>query len=330
MDNQTVSQPSENTQSRNIPINGNLGNSTDNRSSYAAAAERDSFPKKDQAIVIESLPQIPISEYLVEIGRIIGPSNIRFASKISNGRVCMFLASKQVADDLTDKHSSVNIRGHSLELRPLITNYKKLILSNVCPVIPHSFIKSELERIGVQTASEVTFLRAGMSEPGFAHVLSFRRQVYVHPDSVSKIPESLQINFEDTAYWIYLTTNTLVCFLCKLAGHIAKNCKTDSKESSGNLNYTNLNQMSTPPILISQSQDQIERTKNNDHLQFPPLPTIPNERLNSGNKRPLSEASSSIVSDGPPKKESQTAPSNDIKKNKRRLENCKNTKKQKT
>ena len=170
----------------------------------------------------------------------------------------MFLASKQVSDDLTDKHSSVNIRGHSLELRPLITNYKKLILSH-----SHSFIESELERIGVQTASEVTFLRAGMSGPGFAHVLSFRRQLYVHLDSVSKIPESLQINFEDTAYWIYLTTNTLVCFLCKLAGHISKNCKADSKESSGNLNYTNLNQMSTPPILISQSEDQIQRTENN-------------------------------------------------------------------
>ena len=181
-------------------------------------------------------------------------------------------------------------------------------------MIPHSFIKSELKRISVQTTSEVTFLRAGMSEPWFPHILSFRRQVYVHPDSVSKIPESLQINFEDTVYWIYLTTNTLVYFLCKLAGHIAKNCKADSKESSGNLNYTNLNPMSTPPILVSQSQDQTPRTKNNEHLQFPPLPAISNERLNAGNKRPLSEAGSSIVSDGLPKKESQTASSN-IKKN---------------
>ena len=125
-----VNQPSVNTQSQNTPTDVNVVNSKDNRSSYAATAKRDPFPKKDQAIVIESFPEIPISEYLVDICRITRSSNIRFAPKISNGRVCMFLAGKKVADDITDKHSSVNIRGHSLKLRPLITKYKKFILSN--------------------------------------------------------------------------------------------------------------------------------------------------------------------------------------------------------
>ena len=178
-----ASQSNENNQSLPTPTDLTQTNSTNYRKSYAAATERDSFPSKDQAIVIESKQDIPLADYTTEIGKLVGPTNIRFASKISNGRVCMYLASKKVVENLTEKHGNIRIREHVLELRPLITKYKKLILSNACPIIPHSV-------------------------------------------SLSKIPESLQINYEDTSYWIYLTTDTLTCFLCKKPGHISKNCKT--------------------------------------------------------------------------------------------------------
>ena len=146
------------------------------------------------------------------------------------------------------KQGNIRIREHVLELRPLITKYKKLILSNVCPIIPHSVIITALNNIDVVTTSQLTFLRAGISEPGFTHILSFRRQVYIYPDSLSKIPESLQINYGDTSYCIYVTTDTLTCFLCKKPGHIAKNCKTTPAAIPENPGDTNPTLSATPFI----------------------------------------------------------------------------------
>lgn len=39
--------------------------------------------------------------------------------------------------------------------------------SNVCPIIPHSLLEEELEKLNVKIGSNILFLRAGMAEPGF-------------------------------------------------------------------------------------------------------------------------------------------------------------------
>ena len=169
----------ENSHSLPIPTALIQTDSNNYRKSYAAATERDSFPSKDQAIVIESKQDIPLADYTTEVGKLVGPTNIRYASKISNARECVYLASKKVVENLTEKHGNIRIREHILELQSLITKYKKLILSNVCPIIPHSVIITALNNIDVVTPSQLIFLRAGISEPGFTHILSFRRQVYI-------------------------------------------------------------------------------------------------------------------------------------------------------
>ena len=53
------------------------------------------------------------------------------------------------------------------------------------------------------------------------------RQVYVEREDISKLPEVIQINFENTLYWVYISTKKLTCFLCKEeGGHLAKHCKS--------------------------------------------------------------------------------------------------------
>lgn len=73
--------------------------------SYAQIIQKISFPTKEQAIIIDSVDGVTIHDYTVAIGRLIGPNNIRFASRISQGRVCLYLSSKEIADKLTDDHS---------------------------------------------------------------------------------------------------------------------------------------------------------------------------------------------------------------------------------
>lgn len=194
--------------------------------SYANVTQSECFPKKDQAIVIDAIDEIPIKEYITAIGSIVKPNNIRYASRISNNRICIFLADKRFVDSLIDNNTKVNIRDNSLSIRPLITRAKRIILSNVCPIIPHQKIIDSLNELKITTVSPVTSIRAGMNEPGYTHILSFRRQVYIQPDENTKIPENFKVHFEGTNYWVYTSTDNPMCFICKKEGHLAKQCQS--------------------------------------------------------------------------------------------------------
>ena len=62
--------------------------------SYANVAQTEVCPGRDQAIVIDSVDGVPIKEYAIAVAKIIGPQNIISVSRISQKRVCLYLASK--------------------------------------------------------------------------------------------------------------------------------------------------------------------------------------------------------------------------------------------
>lgn len=159
---------------------------TNERKSYANATSSDVFPTKDQAIVIEAREGISIKEYTNEVAKITDPRNIRFISRISNNRICIFLSSKEEAENLTDKHKLITIKDQELTIRPLINKHKRVIISNVCPVIPHMIIEKELAKLKIKNTTKISFLRAGIHEANFSHIMSFRRQMFVDPDDLKK------------------------------------------------------------------------------------------------------------------------------------------------
>ena len=125
-----------------------------------------------------------------------------------------------------------------LELRPLITNNVRVVLFNVSPVIPDYVIEEHLSNIGITPVSRINPIRAGISEPGFTHILSFRRQMFIQPTNLNKLPSSLQIMFEDTNYWVYLTTDTTItCFICKQEGHLIKQCENVQTNNEKEIPY---------------------------------------------------------------------------------------------
>ena len=75
-----------------------------NRPRYTDVVQGEVFPKKDQGIVIESQDGIQLKDYIFAIGKIAEPKNIKFASRISNNRIGMFLSSKEIAEKLTTEH----------------------------------------------------------------------------------------------------------------------------------------------------------------------------------------------------------------------------------
>lgn len=182
-----------------------------------------SFPKKDQAILINFIEDLKLSEYVISIGNIVGPKNILFASRISNNRICIYLSDIKYVDEVIN-HDKIEIRGNEVHIRRLISPAKRIIISNVCPSIPHYILEQVFSDMGFKLVSPVSFLRANIQDNQYSHVLSFRRQVFIHPDNRVTLPSTTIINHDDTNYRIFFSYDELICFTCKLPGHIASSC----------------------------------------------------------------------------------------------------------
>lgn len=254
------------------PLSQNQTQSQQNQSSYAKVAEKSSFPTKEQAIIIDSIENVQLKDYVYALGKVINPKDIKFVSRISKNRICMYLSDKSQVDKLTESKTTITINNSDLEIRPLLTKFKRIILSNVCPIIPHSVLMDQLKNLNIRLGSQMTFLRAGVPDPEFSHILSFRRQVYIHPDDVDKIPNSIQITYDETKYWIYLSDDDVTCFLCKQTGHLAKNCQiNDQQEPQDNPNIQKTDETSKTtqekPFSSPPKRALSETTDNSNPLQ---------------------------------------------------------------
>lgn len=248
--------------------------------SYATVAQ--CTPNKEQAIVIEAQDGIPIKEYVLTIGKLIDPVNIHYVSRISNSRVCMFLSSKSIAQELCLTHPTVTIDDKILALRPLITSNKRVILSNVCPIIPNAVIEEELLDLGITPKSSISYIKAGFPIKGFSHILSFRRQLYIKPEDFSLLPEALQLTYDGTTYWIYVTSDVPTCFLCKAEGHIARQC------TSGNSTFVaDPQNMQTPQVNNDANFPELNKRTNADTDKENTLSNNETKDTNSLNLNPV-------------------------------------------
>lgn len=229
-------------------------------STYSQVFQDSLFPKKEQAIIVDSQDDLTIKEYTTAVGQMIEPKNILFVSRISNNRICFYLSKQNIVDKLVEKPTYVQVGVHRLLIRSLITKTKRIIISNVCPIIPHSVIINKLNDMGITPVSNLTFIKAGLNEPEYSHILSFRRQFYTKQEDAEKIQESFSIKHDGTDYWIHTSANSMTYFLCKEPGHLAKHCKatiqndTNTSVSSSQDPIDNSNE--SPTILSATKETQ--------------------------------------------------------------------------
>ncbi|CAH1109855.1 unnamed protein product [Psylliodes chrysocephalus] len=216
-----VSQPNE---LINISTNNKTASPSTSYVSAVKVVPKITFPKKDQAIVLHAEDSLKLFDYVKAIGDIIGPKNISFASRISNNRICIYLGSTELVDNLVKSHSTIQLQNLILNVRRLISPTKRILISNVSPSIPHEVIENAVKNLGLHLASRVSFLKAGFSDE-YIHIQSFRRQIYVFPTSDNfEIQTSILISYDGVDHRIFLSTDKMECFICKQIGHISTTC----------------------------------------------------------------------------------------------------------
>jgi len=233
------------------------------KKSFAETTLNSTLPKKEHAIVFDSVDNIPQIEYIIAISKLTSPKNIKFASRITNNRFCIYLNDKNTVDFLVDNHPYIIINSHTtIKIRRLINPAKRIIISHVSPDIPNEYIISHLEYHKIQILSPITHINARFNIPELAHIISFRRQVYIKPDDFEKLPKSILINLENTSHRIFLDDDSIHCFLCKRKGHTTKQCKNTPAEAintniNENVCYTSANtNVDTSTNTISQTSTQ--------------------------------------------------------------------------
>lgn len=251
----------------------------------SAPASKLKFPKKDQAIIINAIESAKLSDYIQTLANIIGPKSILFASRITNNRICIYLVDSHSVENLLSAHKNIIVNGTEVGIRRLITPSKRLILSNVCPSIPHDVLENAIKLLNLRPVSPISFLKAGIPGEEFSHILSFRRQLYVSPpENENQIPSSIVVNFDDTPYRIFITTDDMSCFLCKQKGHIANTCPNAQSQSQEPTSYsttTDLTSKKRPAPTsssASNSNDQSNSSKEDTTLSIP-HPTPPESNM---------------------------------------------------
>lgn len=250
--------------------------------SYSGAIAKKVRPKQEQSIHLDSIEGCSNDDYLDGLEELTDITNIIWISKISRSRVCVFVKNEKIVESLIDKW--VKVKEHKLKVRPVIGKNKRVVISNVNPSIPDEILLDVLNEKGINPVSGVTDIRASVSKPGRSHIFSFRRQVYIQDEDENKLPDSCQISFKNQLFWIYFTTDSTCCFLCKQSGHIAKLCPNSNNESNTNASQT-----------INNSQRNINTDPNTIDPSNSVMDTTIIENQNN-NKRPRSPSTISSIS----------------------------------
>lgn len=219
-------QPSQPTQSLQ-PINAARPTFSDKVQNKIQPIVNFNHPTEEQGLIFDHQEGVKIREYLLAIYQLVGgATNILAISRVSGGRVILFLASKELVEKFQQDHGGFHFRESFIKTRRLKAPATKLIISNVSPTIPNSVLETALrENFKLNLVSPISLLRVSPKDDLFPHVVSSRRQVYIHSaDNKSTFPNSFLLPFAERTYRIYLNADSLTCFKCTSRGHKAEDC----------------------------------------------------------------------------------------------------------
>jgi hypothetical protein len=195
-------------------------------------------PHKKHGVIFEAIDGLTTEQYLRATADNIGGINIKYASRLSSGRICVYLATENHVQEICAP-GGINVNNTFIPCRPYIMASKRVVLSNVLPDIPNETLMPLLHTFGKPT-SLISNLSISTMHADLKHIKSFRRLVYMIIPNMEKIPHTINVQHDGVSYVIYVTCDDITCTNCHKPGHLAKNCHTTTQTRFGPITFADL------------------------------------------------------------------------------------------
>ena len=177
--------------------------------------------------------ECPLNNYLKSFAQSLPDAHIVSASRISNGRIAVYLSSRaEVENAILHGFQHDN---EYVEITPLVRPATRIVFSNVYPEIPNTVLANNVSDF-CKLVSPIRPIPLGIKEANLSHVLSFRRQAYVLIEPNIVLPDHINLSNNGVNYRVFLSTESAKCFNCGEIGHLSKACKKDSAQDDNPLN----------------------------------------------------------------------------------------------
>uniref|UniRef100_A0A8D8RS72 Uncharacterized protein n=1 Tax=Cacopsylla melanoneura TaxID=428564 RepID=A0A8D8RS72_9HEMI len=191
----------------------------------------DSFCR-ESAVIIDNASLKSI-DYVSSISKIIGHENIAMISRI-NSNVRVIFHSPNLATDFCNANPIIKINNISMNVRPLMIPYKKIIVTGSGPWVPNSILTQVL-RDNQIPVTPIQFCRLGLDDPRYKHILTENRFCFLDVGvKTFELPNYIDFLFNDEYQRIHLGFERTLCYFCR-GPHESVKCP--SKEINSHINH---------------------------------------------------------------------------------------------
>ncbi|KAL1446829.1 hypothetical protein WDU94_000618 [Cyamophila willieti] len=199
--------------------------STFSRSSNSKELSDDLLLPLDCAFSLPFDESVSADKYYLAVGAFTGYLNIIYGGKNGN-KFVMHLSSKDKLKKFVEEHQFITIDEKQFPIKKLVDPGFLLVLHNVVPHIPNFVIEDELRKT-LRLKSPIHLSKSGMRDPRLAHILAYKREVYVNTEDKEIVPVFIIVSWKNIEYKIYVSfdsSHAMRCFQCGKEGHLSKDC----------------------------------------------------------------------------------------------------------
>ncbi|KAG8228510.1 hypothetical protein J437_LFUL008966, partial [Ladona fulva] len=141
---------------------------------------------------MQALPSTPLADYVIALAEKIGGENITHATRLSNGRICLYLKNEDVLNTFMMEHGGIVVNDKYVIANRMSQKVERLVISNIPPEFPASDLTEILSQMG-RVVSPVTPLSLGLKRPDLSHIQCWRRQCFIVRRDGLPVPESVLV-----------------------------------------------------------------------------------------------------------------------------------------
>jgi hypothetical protein len=182
-------------------------------------------PRRKCAIVLENTHNVTQDQCLRAVADIISGANIQYCSRLSGGRICLYLTSETHVERLVEE-SGVTINSEFIPVRKYVSEATKYVISNCPPEMNDEDLKIILEPYG-KIVSAPTRLRVSTIHEDLKHIKTWRRSIYmIKSHNSPEVPQRIIVTTtEGIKQTLYIDKDELLCAFCNRPGHTVEKCK---------------------------------------------------------------------------------------------------------